>query len=521
MAKKMKIIYRKCGVALTLGLLLLSSSCKDSFLEPKPKGTDLEANYYRNQQEAFNGLVAIYDMLGSQDGLISKAGAMNSASDDFRAGGGGAGDIVAYQAVSDYRLLNATTGPQTNLWAKNFSGIFRANILLSKLANIPMDETLKKRYTAEAKFLRAFFYFDQVRLFKNVPLFTAPVSANNIYNVEQASPEAVYAQIEKDLTEAIADDAQLPNMVSTITEGGRVTKGTAHALLGKVYLYENKFAEAAKEFLEVNGAVPGQTSAKYGYKLLANFGNLWKSTAGFKYNTESILEIGHTSNSGGDWGCLSCTEGNTSNTVIGPRGYIITDKGKAGGAPDYFSGYGFNIITQDLFDAIHGDPRYKYTVANLDSLEKAGAVTYEHSYQNTGYFLEKMVGRVSNQSSAGGNVALNFPQNEYEIRLADTYLMEAEALEKSAPGSPRAKQLLDAVRARVGLGSIPVTLDNIYNERRLELAGEGHRWFDLVRTGKAAAVLGGRGFVAGTHEILPIPLQELSNTKLKQNPGYN
>jgi len=104
----------------------------------------------------------------------------------------------------------------------------------------------------------------------------------------------------------------------------------------------------------------------------------------------------------------------------------------------------------------------------------------------------------------------------YAIRLADTYLMEAEALNGEGP---RAQALLDAVRERVGLSSIPVTLDAVLAERRLELAGEGHRWFDLRRNGQLSK-LADRGFKAGTHEIFPIPFKELENTKLVQNPNY-
>jgi hypothetical protein len=205
--------------------------------------------------------------------------------------------------------------------------------------------------------------------------------------------------------------------------------------------------------------------------------------------------------------------------MVGPRAYTP----KTADAPDYVSGWSFLVVTPSLYNAMHGDPRFKYTIADLDSLERNNIATYQKANQNTGYFLEKFAGRVSTRSDAGGNWELNFGQNMYEIRLADTYLMEAEALvhtgESGAAGT-RSYQLLNAVRARVGLPAINATLDNIFNERRLELAGEGHRWFDLVRSGRAATVLASRGFVAGSHEILPIPLLEMENTQIEQSKEW-
>jgi hypothetical protein len=514
---KMKRKHIAYIMALTAGLQF-AGGCSDKFLEVKPKGTDLETNYYKNATEAFNGVVAIYDVVGWQsNGYVTKVGAMDAGSDDHLAGGGGQSDVTAFQVFSNY-TLTPDVGPQGDLWAKGFSGIFRANILLQKLPAVPMDENLKKRFTAEAKFLRAFFYFDLVRLFKNIPLTTSTISTSEMYNVLQATPEEVYAQIETDLKEAIAE-TNLPDQVPAATEGGRATKGAAHALLGKVYLYEKKYPEAASEFAEVNGATVGQTNSKYGYKLLDKFEDLWKSDNATKFNSESILEVAFTSTSAGTWDCISCTEGNVLNIMTGPRNYKILQPG----APDLVSGWSFLVVTPSLFNAIHFDPRYSATVLNLDSLATDSIVSYEKGYNNTGYFLAKFAGHSINTTTGGGTKELNYPQDLYEIRLADTYLMEAEALvkggESGAPGT-RSYQLLNAVRARVGLGAELATDDNIFNERRLELAGEGHRWFDLVRTGRAAAALASKGFVAGKNEILPIPLLELENTRLEQSKEW-
>ncbi|HEY8916856.1 MAG TPA: RagB/SusD family nutrient uptake outer membrane protein [Chitinophaga sp.] len=502
-------------IALVAAGLSMAAACSRGFLDVQPRGTILEENYYKTAAEAYTGLIAIYDKVPwTSNGYVTKVGVADAASDDHLAGGGGPNDVSQLQVISNYTLTPAT-GPQDDIWANSYQGVFRANKLLQKLPGVTaMDENTKARFTAEAKLLRAYFYFDLVRFFKNIPLTLEPIEKNDWYNIPQVTPQEVYAQIEKDLKEAIAE-TNLPNTINAASEGGRVTKGTAHALLGKVYLWEQKWTEAIAEFQEVNGATPGDVSATYGYKLLANFGDLWKT----KFNSESIFEMSFTSTSAGNWDCVSCSEGNVLGIMVGPRAY----KALKTGAPDYVSGWSFLPITTNLFNAIHNDPRYLYTVANLDSLEKNGIASYEKGYNNTGYFLEKFAGRVSNKSTGGGPSELNFGINMYEIRLADTYLMEAEARVRngeSGLAGTRSYALLNAVRARVGLPAIQATFDNIFNERRLELAGEGKRWFDLVRTGRAATVLATRGFVAGKNEILPIPLLELDNTKIEQSKEW-
>jgi len=506
----MKTKFNKYFAAL-LGVLLVTSCGKD-FLEVEPRGSDLESNYYRNRDEAYKGLVAVYDVVGYMSGgLVTKVGAVNSASDDHYAGGGGPTDMTVFQVWSNY-TLDPSVGPQEALWAKGYSGVFRANVLLSKLPAVPMDEDEKARFTAETRLLRAYFYFDLVRFFKNIPLLTAPVSAADMYNVVQASPDDVYAFIEQELQESIAD---LPNTVFG-AEAARANRGMAHALLGKVYLYREKFTEAAAELAQVNGTTPGQPSAIYGYDLLDNYSDLFRMDN--EFNSESIFEISFTNTSAGNWGCSACTEGNILNVMSGPRGF--KNLANDGSVPNYVSGWSFFPVTPDLVSVMEDDPRFSATVADIGGLAAEGKVEYTPGYMDTGYFLEKFAAKVEDRWTGAGDADLNYPQNIYEIRLADTYLMEAEALVRGGGDAARAQALLDAVRDRVGLASIPATFDNIFNERRLELAGEGHRWFDLVRTNKAAAALEGRGFQEGKHEILPIPLLEMENTKIVQSDEW-
>jgi hypothetical protein len=498
---KKKFLY----LLMIIGVIQLNTSCKKSFLEVSPKGIVLESNYYQNADEAFAGLVSVYNPLGWETGggdntYIDDLGALNAASDECYAGGGGASDMPTWQAMNNY-TVNATIGPQAGFWSKYYTGIYRANLLLQKInGGIPgLTDALKTRYIAEVKFLRAYYYFGLVRLFKNVPLFTAPVPTSDIYTITQAKPEAVWAQVEKDLTDAIPG---LPSVVPT-TENGRITKGAAQALIGKAILYQNittRMAEAANYFEQVN------SSPNYG--LLSDFGAIFSPDN--KFNKESIFEIYHTDGQKADWGGWNTFLGNLYVDEIGPRSY---------NGPTYAStGWSFNPIIPAFADVMRTDPRYKYTVANIDSIVNAvPGRSYVKGYMNTGYFIQKYAPLA--QYVASPVTELNFKNDYIEIRLADTYLMEAEALVRSGTVG-KAQFYLDAVRARVGLPSVPATLPNIYNERKFELATEGHRWYDLVRTGQAPTILAFKGFKAGTNELLPIPLKDMNGSKLIQNPGY-
>ena len=295
-------------------------------------------------------------------------------------------------------------------------------------------------------------------------------------------------------------------------ERGRITQGAAKAILGKIYLYDNKKSEAAAQFADVNGT-PGATS-QYGYKLVADYNSLWLTDN--KFTSESILEAVYTNAGMSDWSFWGQgkDEGNSICIMTGIRSYNLVGTSNA---PDLVSGWAFNTATDNLFNFMQNDPRADATILNAKKLQQEGKITYSPAYADTGYFLKKYAPYKSGVSPLPGSMELNFRQNYIVIRLADSYLMEAEAL--GGTGS-RAQALLDAVRSRVGLPAVPVTLQAVKDERRKELAGEGHRWFDLVRWGEASAKLASKGFVAGKNEVLPIPYAELLNTALKQNPQY-
>lgn len=478
------------------------TGCSKSYLELQPRGTDLEDNFYKNEEQLFQGLVAVYDVMqwGTSGGYTMTMPLLTVASDEAHAGGSDASDQPRWVAYDNFKLT-AEMGPQPGLWSKNYSGVYRANLLLSKIDGATASAAFKTRITAEAKALRAYFYFNLIRWFGNIPLIVGPIPTSELYTMPQVPASEVYAQIEKDLTEAIPD---LP-LTIPVTESGRLSKGAARAILAKTIMFQNdnsRMGQAAQLLNEIN------TSPVY--HLLDNYGDIFRPDN--QFHAESILEIPHSTLAlWGDWGWINGGEGNVGPQFIGMADY---------NGPLYSGGWGFAPISMDLVNAMTGDPRFQYTI--IDGLAlKAGGASYAERYQNTNYFIKKYAPLAAYRASAG-TAELNWPINEIEIRLADTYLLEAEALLRSGGSATRAGELLNAVRDRIDLPAAAATLDNVYRERRLELATEGHRFFDLVRTNQAAAVLGPLGFVAPKNNVLPIPQSEIDRTKknLKQNPGY-
>jgi len=254
--------------------------------------------------------------------------------------------------------------------------------------------------------------------------------------------------------------------------------------------------------------------------LIPNYGDIFKVEN--EYGPESIFEITHSSNRPGDWGCCFAsgpqnnpTEGNFNVQFFGMRDFV---------GPDYASGWSFCPVSQDLVDFMQGDPRFQHTIIDGNALKNIGA-SYSEGYQNTDYFIKKYAPIEANRAT-DGVIELAWSNNQKEIRLADVLLMAAEAIVRGGGDQALARDYANQVRGRVGVQPFTPAINGanllnaIYDERRRELATEGHRFFDLVRTGQAPSVL--PNFQQGKHEVLPIPQFEidLTNGRFIQNPGY-
>jgi tetratricopeptide (TPR) repeat protein len=424
------------------------------------------------------------------------------ASDNSVSGGENATDQIGFQQIDDYTII-ANNSYLEEAWKSCYEGINRANYLHENKAKL--DFTGKDALYGEVYFLRAYYYFELVRFFGDVPLFTEKrLGASDTRSLTRAPKADVYKQIEADLNSAIA---VLP---ATNPQKGRITKYAAQALLGKVLLYQGKFEQSAT-MLENVIAGP--------FNLVADFGSVFLETG--ENGPESVFEIQYSNLSPFyDWSNPGRGQGNLAVQVCGIRN--IT------GSSPYGQGWSTNLPTKNLADAFTaGDKRKAVTILDIEAYKSANpgfGITYTVApYKNTGLYNQKFHPR---KGETSGQVELNYLNNFRTIRFADVLLMAAEGQNRKAtPDVTKAQTYLNRVRARAfGNNSNNITLtgaqltDAIWEERRLEFAMEGDRFFDLVRTGKAAQKI--TGFVVGKNEVFPIPQREVDISGLIQNPGY-
>lgn len=497
---------------LSTALMLLNTGCKKSFLEQKVPGALPADQFYKTDQDATQAVTAIYDLMTAHynTNWTSLYMVKTMLSDESNAGGSGPGDQEGYQRLDDY-TFDAQNDKVRGAWNLLYGAIYRANNVINKVDDAT---TLRKRLIAEAKFLRALNYLDLVTLWGDVPLVTKEISPSQFTTTPRAKKEDVYALIVKDLQDAIS---VLPEKSAySGAEKFRASKGAAQALLGRAYLYQQKWTEAATQLSAVI------SSGQYG--LEPSIGKAF-SRAG-EFGLESVFEINY-SDYNYNWGNFPWDwqpESNIHIQLMGPRSdYYIKAP-----SDSLLGGWGFNTPKKKLYDAYvaAGDNnRRVQTVMSVDELKAMGGDwTTTNAWDFEGYFQRKYGSFSSQTSTSGGDVAeLNYGTNWRLIRYADVLLMAAEAYYR-ANDEVKSRQYLNLVRQRSGLSDVSASgtalFDAIVQERQLELAFEGFRFVDLVRWGLAQQELGPLGFKTGKHEVLPIPNQDVLTAGLSQNPGY-
>jgi hypothetical protein len=507
----MKIIMKKYLQMLLMLALIGSLEACTKFVDYNPhedyKVTDQD--YLKSETDYRTMGISCYTPLQWMNQAVPIG---DIASDNAVAGGENASDVIPLQQIDDY-TTTPINGQLTEIWQSAYEGVNRANYLIQYKATNPAGTTVdfagKNALYGEVYFLRAYYYFTLVKMFGDVPMFTDKrLSLTDSKTLKRTAKADVYKQIEADLTASIA---ALPAIQ---LQKGRITKYAAQALLGKVYLYQNKF-DAAAGMLE-------NVINSNAFTLVQNFGNIFLLSG--ENGPESVFEIQYSNSSPYyNWGGATRGQGNYAVQQCGIRGLSGTAD------MPYAPGWSTNLPTRDLANAYAaGDQRKNVTVLDIEAYKTANPqfnISYQVApFKNTGLYNQKYLPR---KGQTSGQVELNYLNNFRIIRYADVLLMAAEANTKATtPNETKARTYLNLVRRRAFqdnnhdiTSSGTALYDAILYERRVELAMEGERFFDLVRTGKAVAVLGSN-FKTGKHEVFPIPQTEIDISGLPQNAGY-
>src|SRR6218665_844700 len=533
-------------------LLLTLGSCSKSFLELSPPSQIEETNFFKTELQASQALGAVYHVLqwgNINQGHTPLIGWAEAASDDAYAGGGSSTDAVGVKGLDNLKATATapfvpTDGTYGSVWSIYYQGVARANVLLANIDKTEAGDDFKKMVTAEAKFLRAHFNFDLVRWFENVRLILEPLTDPAKYSQPQATPQEVLDQVAKDLVEAME---VLPKK-SIKANDAHATYWSASALLARVYLYGKGVygtdltagttainAARVREYLEE------MIAPSAGFDLIPVYSDVWRKAN--EMGVESVWEVSHSN--------LAYQSGSTSDQFRAQGNYNVLYFGPRGVSGKYTAGFSNAIPTQALYEEFEtspiADPRREATILILNSPADAAATTFIRGWQHTGYFNNKYNTTEEYKTSSGLN-DINWGQNNHLIRFSDVLLMASELY--IGVDQAKADQYLNRVRARAGLTARVANEENLRHERRVELAGEGVRYWDLLRYGlpyakqmiDASGLIGpyyngGGTFNAGVSTPanaytmdwdvskrghLPIPPTQvtLSNGVLKQNAGY-
>ncbi|WP_053975943.1 RagB/SusD family nutrient uptake outer membrane protein [Mangrovimonas xylaniphaga] len=472
-----------------LGMLAMVG-CADDFLDTAPITDTTDESYYQIPEHAYSALVGCYDGLQVVTGAAGRTfyTASEVMSDDCFSGLGYS-DNPDYQAIDEFDMSVAPAFQDlyNDTWIKYYQALYRCNVLLQRIDQIDWSgqEELRNRYVGEARFIRAYLYFDMVRLWGNIPLLTEPSTEN----IPQADPAEVYTVIAEDLLYA---SENIPSEAYNALPNGRVTRWAAKAMLGRVYLYYTGYYGASDLVGLVSQAEAlahmEDVIASSGHALVSDFANLWPAASttedGTTYageaNEEVVFSVKYTYTS--DYN--GNTDGNHWMVLFGMREFMSFP---------YGNGWGITA-TQKLYDLYNdGDSRRFATVIAVDE-EGVPFDNFEGQREYTGYYNKKYTpmseyneeGELVSSAIAAGNESFQIGQFQdyFAIRYSDVLLMAAEL------GSGSAQSYFDEVRQRAygnNFTPLTVTSENLLNERHKEFALEGIRYWDLMRQGVGAA----------------------------------
>lgn len=513
MIKKFNVMKNKKVIGLTLIALMLSGC--SSFLNQKPQSFVSSSTFYQTPSQIGEALNGVYHGLqiiyGARNGAIANSSsfwAMTEERSDnttFEYNNANRGALMREQM--DYFLVTPDNTYSRGVWAQTYHTIAQANSLLSKIKDVKYSKAAEKNQViGQAEFIRALLYFNLVRLYANVPLVLNPVtSPNQTTSIKQSKPAEVYAQIIKDATDAAS---KLPAKW-TGNDKGRATQGAANTLLGDVYLTQHKYKTADSYFQKVISSGD--------YALLANYANLWDTK--HKNSLESVFEIQYS-------GATTNAYSNFLYTFAPINSASVTTGFPLPPAP------GRNIPTRNMEKAYQpGDLRYKDSIAWF--VDPSNTQWAEAQHDSIPY-----INKYATQYAVPNKQDNDF----YVYRYAQVLLWDAEA-QNEINGAPTSQsyQYVNMVRQRAGLNNLATGMSKsqfetaVWHEERVEGAFEDHRWFQLLRTGRAISVMTANGaeqkkyqtwlssgaYIIKPYKLLyPIPQHDLMLQNYTQNPGW-
>jgi len=490
--------YTKICLLLLLSLSLIQ--CSDDYLDKTQPDTINTGNYPTNAEELVTLVNGAYQPLQWAKLYNLRMWTTDIFAGNSVVGAGGGEDGIETTNLSNFVTNSANEGV-LDLWRGPWPGILRANIVLKVAQGLSIDEAVKNRSLGEAYFLRAHYYFILVRFFGDVPLITEPQSSDSNLYPSRTPANEVYEQIISDLENAVA---LLPvKQEYTDADKGRAAKGTAMGMLAKVHLTLGHWQEVVDLTSQLESM---------GYSLNTNYADNFKTET--ENSNESLFEVQYVANAGYDFWSNE-NQASWASAFMGPR-----SSGLVAGA------YGWNQPTQEFVNNYEADDLRKDATIFYEGGPAFDGQQYSPSWSITGYNVRKFLVPLSTSPSFD-NSPLNFPV----LRYADVLLMKAEALNELGQTS-LAQTPLNLVRNRAGLEDIASGMSQadfrnaVLKERRVELAFEGHRWFDLIRVNNGQYGLNflhsiGKNNADEHHLLLPIPqIERDRNPNLTQNPGY-